>query len=343
MCGRPTRTFRCSLAQDICQNRRFWRLFRSETQDGIPFAQEELVSYETRHPLKGEEMKRLLILLVAITWSTADATAQKRRGNIGAKSPSQQRNQSRQPQGLLTTNSQDLDLFRMWEEEKLAHDVYTKLAKTSNLSIFRNISRAESKHMQAIERFVRAGGARGDGLSHTPGVFSFPEYQQLYESLVTDGMRSPLEALKVGAKIEEMDIADLRRMLTQTTDPQVRKVLEHLMQGSQNHLRAFASQLARQGASYNAEFLTQAEFDQIANSAGRSPERLSGQKHRQQSAGQKGSYRGSDQPQGLQGQHSGGQRSGGQDSSGRALGPQFQNRQGGRSQAGGKQRRGRGR
>ena len=49
------------------------------------------------------------------------------------------------------------------------------------------------------------------------------------------------------------------------------------MQGSQNHLRAFASQIAKQGASYNAEFLTQAEFDQIARS--------SGQGHGQQSAG----------------------------------------------------------
>ena len=132
------------------------------------------------------------------------------------------------------------------------------------------------------------------------GIFVFPEYQQLYKSLIASGTRSPLDALTVGAKIEEMDIADLRRLLTQTTDRQVRQVLEHLMQGSQNHLRAFAFQIAKQGATYNAEFLTQAEFDQIAGS--------SGQGRGQHSAGRGANNRG----QGLQNR-----------GKGRQLGPQF--------------------
>ena len=61
-------------------------------------------------------------------------------------------------------------------------------------------------------------------------------------------------------------IADLKRVLTRTNEPQIQQVFTHLMQGSQNHLRAFASQLSRQGVNYKAEFLTQAEFDQISNS-----------------------------------------------------------------------------
>ena len=120
--------------------------------------------------------------------------------------------------------------------------------------------------MQAIERLLGGGG--GNGWSDKPGVFAFAEYQQLYETLVASGSRSPLDALKVGAKIEEMDIADLRQVLNQTNDPQVRQVLQHLMQGSQNHLRAFASQITQQGAIYHAEFLSQADFDQIASSTG---------------------------------------------------------------------------
>ncbi|WP_407652712.1 hypothetical protein [Aporhodopirellula aestuarii] len=38
-------------------------------------------------------------------------------------------------------------------------------------------------------------------------------------------------------------------------------MLEHLMRGSQNHLRAFASQILQQGLSYNADFQTQVAFD----------------------------------------------------------------------------------
>ena len=125
--------------------------------------------------------------------------------------------------------------------------------------------------MSSIEQLVRARGAGPQELNDTPGVFAFPEYQQLYETLVASGTQSPLDALKVGAKIEEMDIADLRQMLTQTADPQVKRVLEHLMNGSHNHLRAFASQLSRRGASYNAEFLSQSDFDEIANGSAKGP------------------------------------------------------------------------
>jgi len=193
-------------------------------------------------------------------------TGQPQRGNKGHSGESGNPNQ--QSSGVLSTDIEGLDLLRMREEEKLARDVYTSLAKTSMLTIFGNISHAEGQHMQSIERLIRSGGAKAVNLNDTPGVFDSPKYQQLYATLIASGSRSPQDALKVGAKIEEMDIADLKRFLTQTTDPQVRQVLTHLMQGSQNHLRAFASQLAKQGLSYRAEFLTQAEFDQIANSSG---------------------------------------------------------------------------
>ncbi|TWU48643.1 hypothetical protein Poly51_45440 [Rubripirellula tenax] len=232
----------------------------------------------------------------------SQSNTQTRAGNQGQ---GRRGDQSRQPTGNFSVNSGSPDLLRMREEEKLARDVYTKLAKTSSLPIFRNISRAESQHMQAIDRLVRGGG--GNVLNDMPGVFAFADYQQLYDSLVATGSRSPLDAVKVGAKIEEMDIADLRQMLNQTSDPQVRQVLQHLLQGSQNHLRAFASQLARQGASYNAEFLSQADFDQIAN-----PPEQRQQSRRGGNAGGQGSQnRGNGLGFGSQGQSSVGQGLGG--------------------------------
>lgn len=249
---------------------------------------------------------------------------QTRTGNQGQ---AQRATQSRQSTGNLSANTSGPDLLRMREEEKLARDVYTQLAKTSKLTIFRNISRAESQHMQSVERLIRGGG--GGALNDVPVVFVFPEYQRLHDSLVASGTRSPLDAMKVGARIEEMDIADLRRMLTQTNDPQVRQVMERLMQGSQNHLRAFAAQIAKKGASYNAEFLTQADFDQIASS--------SGQGHGQQfgragnSGGQGSQNRGNGPQFGFQGQNSGGQ----------GFGAPSQGRQSGARQGGGRQGRGR--
>lgn len=75
--------------------------------------------------------------------------------------------------------------------------------------------------------------------------------------------RTSLEAaLRVGAYIEELDIQDLRARLAQTQRPEIRAVYQNLLQGSWNHLRAFAIQLsALTGAPYQAQLLPQAEVD----------------------------------------------------------------------------------
>ncbi len=217
-------------------------------------------------------MKRITIglsALLVLSMVTLDLQAQQGKGrrgggqNGGGRGGGSQTNQATNL-GLTNVNSQDL--MRMWEEEKLARDVYISLAKTSNLPIFRNISSAESRHMQALEQLLRASGANSSALNSAHGVFVVPEHQQLFKVLVASGSRSPLDAVMVGAKVEEMDIADLQRLLAKTTNAQVRQVLEHLMRGSRNHLRAFASQISQQGATYNAEFLSQAEFNRIATS-----------------------------------------------------------------------------
>lgn len=122
--------------------------------------------------------------------------------------------------------------------------------------------------MQAIARLASPNVGNQGNLRDVPGQFAFPEYQQLYNQLVRAGSTSPLDALKVGAKIEEMDIRDLQELLSKDLDPRTRQTLERLLRASHQHLRAFASQLSAMGASYDAQFLSQAEFDAIANGKG---------------------------------------------------------------------------
>ncbi len=166
--------------------------------------------------------------------------------------------------GTPSTASDMASLTAMWAEEKLARDVYQALAKSSQLPVFRNIAAAESKHMQAVANLL--GNVAGQ-MQDVPGVFTTAENQQLYDQLVALGLQGDIQALQVGAKIEEMDIADLRKILADPAiDSRTRRVLENLERGSRNHLTSFASQLTRQGATYEAQFLTQTEFDKIANS-----------------------------------------------------------------------------
>ena len=50
------------------------------------------------------------------------------------------------------------------------------------------------------------------------------------------------------------------------TNSDVERVYQNLLRGSRNHLRAFASQLEALGETYEAQFLSQEQFDAIADS-----------------------------------------------------------------------------
>jgi hypothetical protein len=155
----------------------------------------------------------------------------------------------------------------MREEEKLAHDVYVALADKWNVPVFANISRAESRHTNAVARLIDAY-ALADPVGENPvGKFTDPEFARLYDELVQAGSVSLAEAYKVGALIEEMDIDDIRKVIADARQPDVQRVYQNLERASRNHLRAFAARLDAVGGNYVAKHLTQAEFDSIAASA----------------------------------------------------------------------------
>ena len=176
----------------------------------------------------------------------------------------QQRGRGADSSGL--TQAERAALVKMFDEEKLAHDVYVMLARSSRNRMFVNIAAAESRHMAALQQVaVRYRLSRG-AVNNTVGRFANPDVAELYQELVRTGIRSPLDAFKVGAKIEEMDIADLSAAIAVTTHPDVRLVLMNLQRGSRNHLRAFGAAIRQSGGNYTAEYLPQEEFNRICNS-----------------------------------------------------------------------------
>jgi hypothetical protein len=157
-------------------------------------------------------------------------------------------------------------LIELREEEKLAHDVYVVLAAKWQVPIFTNISQAESRHMNAVASLLKVYQLDDPVADREEGEFSNPRFTALYQELVQAGSGSLAEAYKVGARIEELDISDLRKVTVESTQPLVKQVFGNLQRASRNHLRAFASQLAQQGETYAARHLTQEQFDSIANS-----------------------------------------------------------------------------
>ena len=129
------------------------------------------------------------------------------------------------------------------EEEKLARDVYITLYEIWKEPIFENISKSEQIHMDAIKGLIDKHGLEDPVKDNRTGVFTNPDFNELYESLITSGSNSYCEALDAGKFIEETDIEDIKNALMEVTAKDVGNVFENLKEGSLKHLGAFESQI----------------------------------------------------------------------------------------------------
>lgn len=157
-------------------------------------------------------------------------------------------------------------ILYMFEEEKLARDVYLTLYDQWGLPIFQNIANSEATHMDAVNTLIDRYGLEDPATDNDVGVFTDTALQGLYEGLIDEGRQSLTAALQVGAAIEEIDIRDLQEYVAQTDKDDILLVYENLMKGSRNHLRSIVSTLRRQsGESYAPQYLDQPSYDAIIN------------------------------------------------------------------------------
>ena len=132
------------------------------------------------------------------------------------------------------------------EEEKVARDVYLTLYTTWENRVFKNIAKAEQKHMDALEKLFSTYEVEAPLTLEDVGIFENAELQKLYDELVERGNTSLLDALEVGVVVEETDIADLERLLEAGVPSDFEHVYTSLLKGSNKHLDAFNQQISRQ-------------------------------------------------------------------------------------------------
>lgn len=162
----------------------------------------------------------------------------------------------------LTSEETEGILF-MREEEKLARDVYLTLFDVWGLPVFENIAAAESRHTGAVLGLIDQYGLEDPVVDDSIGAFTNPDLAALYDDLIASGSESLVDALSVGALIEDLDIADLRAWLEMTDNPSIERVYDILLRGSENHLRSFLRQLEGQGATYEPTYLTPDDVAEI--------------------------------------------------------------------------------
>ncbi len=152
----------------------------------------------------------------------------------------------------------------MREEEKLARDVYLTLFTQWNAQVFENIASAEGTHFEVMRLLINRYNLTDPAAGNAAGVFTNPVIQNLYDSLTQVGSNSLVDALKVGATIEEIDILDLVDQINNIIDNQdLELIYANLLAGSRNHLRAYVKNLDRQGVTYVPQYLTQSAYDDI--------------------------------------------------------------------------------
>jgi len=100
------------------------------------------------------------------------------------------------------------------------------------------------------------------------GQFENSDLQAIYDNKVETGKTSLIEALKLGALIEEIDIKDIKDAQDAYIDNQdINLVYDNLRKGSRNHLRSFVKTLENQGVTYVPSVISQADYDAIINAA----------------------------------------------------------------------------
>ena len=155
-------------------------------------------------------------------------------------------------------------LLKMYEEEKMARDLYLEFLRLWNQKIFRNIAKSEIRHMHAVSRMLDFFDIDAKELKKLKsGQYSDENIRNLYEKLINEGNKSQISAFKQGAMLEEIDIGDLNTELAKKITPELMAMYKNLLSASEDHLRAYVRVLERRGVEYYPQILKLSEYETI--------------------------------------------------------------------------------
>ncbi|MBT8120346.1 MAG: DUF2202 domain-containing protein [Gammaproteobacteria bacterium] len=184
--------------------------------------------------------------------------------------------------------NEKIHLMFMREEEKLARDVYQTLGSMyPDSAIFGNIDDSEQKHTTAVKAMIEKYGYEDPNTNDNVGAYTgegFGWYfTEKYNQLVERASISELEALYVGAFIEELDMMDINQcpqVIVETdngingvnqcgkvyTDKaDIQRLYSSLLDGSDSHLEGYVANIENiiGEGNYQAQVLSQELVDAI--------------------------------------------------------------------------------
>lgn len=156
-------------------------------------------------------------------------------------------------------------LFQI-DEERMAGELYTAFGAKWGLPPFANIPKSEARHESVLRQLAtRAGLALPTAVA---GKFDDAEVQRRYHELLALGLASADSALRAGAYVEEVDIADLDTLIATTDNAALKSTARALRTASGHHLNAFVGLLAARGITYVPQVLNAADYSALTAAGG---------------------------------------------------------------------------
>jgi len=162
------------------------------------------------------------------------------------------------------TDAQKYTIAYMWNEEKLAKDIYLELNLIYPTQQLENIAtKSETMHQALVEDLVQRYDLNITNLvdykenyseeelrAFGPGEFGVQEIQDLYDTLYAEGKQSQQAALEVGCKVEVTDVEDLLDEIKIAEEVDAQDLIATwnvLLSGSYSHYWAFDKGLKNKG------------------------------------------------------------------------------------------------
>lgn len=200
---------------------------------------------------------------ISMIWATADSNSHDAKHNVAfGEGILTLEGAGEAPITTAALSSREVEgILFIWEEEKLARDLYVSLYEETNLSIFNDLARSEQNHMDQAKALIDRYDLETP-VEDEPGLLSNRTLIELYDDLSAQGRQSPQRALEAAAAYEEISIIDLEKEISATKAEDVRIVYQGLLAGSRKHLRSYVGDLQDMGIQYSPKYLGREEFEE---------------------------------------------------------------------------------
>lgn len=153
------------------------------------------------------------------------------------------------------------DLKYLYEEERLAHDVYSQLAKKWHSRVFSEIAQSEQQHFTYLLDQLEIHNIPIP--KNEVGFYNSVKLNNIYDDFLRIGSVSYDQALQVAAQFEEYDIVDLEEALERTDEKDLQMVYQYLISGAKIHLRKLYRNMKKRKINYEPILLRKIEFEEI--------------------------------------------------------------------------------